>query len=381
MPASVYRTHRKLGGRAAQSLRSDRSSDPEFPRECGYTYEDNTMIRFLFAFILATLGGMSGAAGQGLELASGAPERHIVVPGDTLWGIAGKFLKNPWEWPLIWRMNRSEIRNPHRIYPGDVIVLERHADGTPWLRLQSAKLLPQVYAEGIDPGVPPIPPNEIRPFLSEPLIVDKDGLANAARIVALPPDRLFLGRGDRAYVADADPGQRGWQIYRQGKPLVDPESNEILGYQAYYLGTARQVEPGNPATFEILTSKEEIGRGDRLVPLVRPELVPYVPHKPDFAVDGRVISVYGGVDAAGRGSIVAINRGRADGMEIGHVLALERNRTVVERDEHDATVVIPIPPERVGLLFIFRTFQRISYGLVVQAIGTVEVNDFARVPQ
>ncbi|HCV12255.1 MAG TPA: peptidoglycan-binding protein, partial [Candidatus Accumulibacter sp.] len=131
----------------------------------------------------------------------------------------------------------------------------------------------------------------------------------------------------------------------------------------------------------VLTSKEEIGRGDRLLPAVRPPLVPYVPHKPDFAVDGRIISVYGGVDAAGGGSIVAINRGQADGIEIGHVLALERNRTVVERDEYENNVVIAIPPQRIGLLFIFRTFERISYGLVVQAIGTVEVNDFARVPQ
>ncbi|HAY26589.1 MAG TPA: peptidoglycan-binding protein, partial [Candidatus Accumulibacter sp.] len=208
------------------------------------------MIRFLFAFLLATLAAVSSAAAQDLELASGAPERHIVVPGDTLWGISGKFLKNPWEWPLIWRMNRAEIRNPHLIYPGDVIVLERHADGKPWLRLESAKLLPRIYAEGIEQGVPPIPPNQIRPFLSEPLIVDKNGLERAARIVALPPDRIFLSSGDRAYVADADPKQRGWQIYRKGQELWDPDNKEVLGYQAYYLGTARCDFPGGDARSE-----------------------------------------------------------------------------------------------------------------------------------
>jgi hypothetical protein len=196
-------------------------------------------------------------------------------------------------------------------------------------------MVPQIHVETMAQGIPAIPPNVIRPFLSDPLIVEAHSLDSAARIIATPNDRVYIGNGDLAYVANADPAKLDWQVYRNGKPLLDPESGEILGYEAFYLGTARQIEAGNPATFEVVTMKQEIGRGDRLVPAIRPPLVAYVPHRPDFLVDGRVISVYGGVDAAGRGSIVSINRGTQDGIEIGHVLVLERNRTVIERDEHD----------------------------------------------
>lgn len=368
--------------RLGQALVWDMPLNREFhPRVTDSSYEDNTMLRIISAFLLAMVSTLCSAAGEELVLAQGAPQRHVVLPGDTLWGISGKFLKHPWQWPEIWRMNRDEVKNPHRIYPGDVIVLDRDADGKARLRLQrAARLVPQIYSETIEEGIPAIPPNVIRPFLSDPLIVEAHSLDSAARIVATAQDRVFLGNGDLAYVADADPAQRAWQIYRNGKALHDPESNRILGYEAFYLGTARQIEPGNPATFEVVTARQEIGRGDRLLPAVRPPLVAYAPHRPDFAVDGRVVSVYGGVDAAGRGSIVSINRGSENGIEIGHVLALERNRTVIARDEADRKVAIRVPSERIGLVFVFRTFERISYGLIVQSEGTVEVNDFARTP-
>ena len=359
-------------------------TDPQRPKfhpamyDC--SYEDNTMIRIISAFILAMASALCAAAGQELQLADGAPASHVVVPGDTLWGISGRFLKEPWRWPEIWRMNREQIRNPHRINPGEVIDLERDPQGNPMLRLQDARLEPQVHAELIDQAIPAIPPNVIRPFLSAPLIVEAHALDRAPRIVATAVDRVFLGNGDLAYVADADPARLDWQIYRNGKPLHDPESGEILGYEAFYLGTARQIERGNPATFEMVTVTQEVGYGDRLLPAISPPLIAYVPHRPDFAVNGRVISVYGGVDVAGRGSIVSINRGSTDGIEIGHVLALERNRVVSGRDEMDGKATVSIPPQRIGLLFVFRIFDRISYGLVVQSEGTVDINDFARTP-
>ncbi|EXI87254.1 MAG: LysM domain protein [Candidatus Accumulibacter regalis] len=344
------------------------------------SYEDNMMIRIISAFILATVSALCLAAGQAPLLAESAPTRHVVVPGDTLWGISGTFLKEPWRWPEIWRMNRQEVRNPHLIYPGDVIVLDRDAQGNAFLRLQSARLEPQIHSEMNEEAIPAIPPNVIRPFLSDPLIVEANALDAAARIVATQLDRVFLGNGDLAYVTNADPAHRDWKIYRNGKPLRDPESNDILGYEAFYLGTAKQLQPGNPATFEVRSATQEVGFGDRLLPATPPPLIAYVPHKPDFAVDGRVISVYGGVDAAGRGSIISINRGTSDGIEIGHVLALERNRVIHERDEQGDKAVVDIPPSRIGLLFVFRTFERISYGLVVQSEGTVDINDFVRTP-
>ena len=338
------------------------------------------MIRIISALILATAAALCSAAGQELQLADNAPTRHIVVPGDTLWGISGKFLKEPWRWPEIWRMNREQIKNPHRIYPGDVIVLDRDADGQPRLSTQSARLRPQIYSEQLSKAIPSIPPNAIDPFLSAPLIVEADGLDKAARIIATQQDRVFLANGDLAYVVNADPATEMWQVYRKGRPLPDPETKEILGYEAFYLGTARQTEPGDPATFEIITLKEEIGRGDRLLPAVPPTLVNYVPHKPEQNIDGRLMSVYGGVNEAGRFSIVSLNKGTLDGVEIGHVLALQRNRVIVQRDEEGRKESVKVPEERYGLIFVFRTFDRISYALVMQSKGSVVVNDHARTP-
>lgn len=339
------------------------------------------MIRFLSAFLLVTASLLCSAAGQPIQLADGAPARHIVLPGDTLWGLSSKFLKDPWRWPDIWRMNRSEVANPHRIYPGDVILLDRDGQGAPRLRLQrDAKLVPQIHVERTEEAIPTIAPNVIRPFLSEPLIIEANGLDSAARIVATQEGRVFLGPTDRAYVGNADPKVDLWHVYRNGNPLHDPETRDVLGYEAFYLGTAQQLQPGEPAVFEILSAKQEINRGDRLLPLVRPELMAYVPHKPEKNIDGRVLSVYGGVGVGGFGSVVAISRGKADGLEVGHVLSLLRNRVLEQRDDQDRREQVVVPAHRQGLLFVFRIFERISYGLIVQADGTVEVNDFARSP-
>lgn len=339
------------------------------------------MIRFLSVFLLATVSLLCHAAGQPIQLADGAPTRHIVLPGDTLWGLSSKFLKDPWRWPDVWRMNRSEVVNPHRIYPGDVILLDRDGEGNPRLRLQrDVKLVPQIHVDKNEKAISSIAPNVIRPFLSEPLIIEANGLDAAPRIVATQEGRVFLGPIDRAYVENADPAVGVWHVYRNGKPLHDPETGDVLGYEAFYLGTAQQLQPGKPATIEILSAKQEITRDDRMVPLVRPELVAYVPHKPEVNIDGRVLSVYGGVGVGGFGSVISINRGKADGLEVGHVLSLQRNRVIEQRDEQDRREQVVVPPHRQGLLFVFRTFERISYGLIVQADGTVEVNDFARTP-
>jgi len=338
------------------------------------------MKRFLSALLLSLACSLCLAGEAPLPLADNPPARHVVVPGDTLWGISGKFLKQPWRWPELWRLNREQIRNPHRIYPGDIIVLERDSDGTPRLRLLSARAEPRIYDEQLRQPIPSIPPNVINPFLSAPLVVAAGELDTAPRIVATQQDRVFLATGDQAYVEGADADVDMWQIYRRGRPLLDPETRETLGFEAFYLGTARQIEPGSPAIFEIVTFKEEIGRGDRLLPATPPPLINYVPHKPDQAVEGRVISIYGGVNEAGRFSIIALNKGLQDGLEIGHVLSLQRNRIVVQRDDEGRKERVKVPEERYGLAFVFRTFDRISYALVLQSNGPVTVNDYLRTP-
>ncbi len=338
------------------------------------------MIRLFSVLFLAAVTTWTHAAEEPLKLASSAPERYVVVRGDTLWDISAKFLSQPWHWPEIWRMNKGQIKNPHRIYPGDVIVLGRDASGSPLLRLES-NVRPQVYSEQLTQAIPPIPPNVIEPFISAPLIIEEGGLDAAAKIVATQEDRVFLGKGDTAYVTNADPSQKNWTVFRRGEPLYDPENPQrILGYEAFHLGSATQVRPGDPAIFEIVTAKQEIGANDRLIPALRPQLVDYVPHKPTSDIAGRVVSVYGGVGTGGRLSIVSLNRGSADGVEIGHVVALEKNRTVAQRDENDQKTSVVIPAVRYGLAFVFRTFDQISYALVVQSDGTVEVNDFISTP-
>ncbi|MCL2829610.1 MAG: LysM peptidoglycan-binding domain-containing protein [Betaproteobacteria bacterium] len=316
-----------------------------------------------------------------VTLAPNAPRQYTVQRGDTLWGIAEKFLQQPWRWPEIWHMNNAQIKNPHRIYPGDIINIQFDPQGNPQLNLVR-KLEPRAHARPLQESIPSIPPNVLEPFTSEPLIVDADSLDDAPHIVATQEDRVFLGGGDRAYVVGAGrfPDQELWQIYRPAKPVRDPQTDEILGYEAYFLGTLRQIEPGDPAVFEVATAKEEINRGDRLLPAIQPRLISYAPHAPGVDVNSRIVSIYGGVTEAGRLSVVILNRGEADGLEVGHVLALWRNRAVTIHNQDSAPETVTLPPERYGLVFVFRVFDRLSYGLVVQSSGSVQMNDFARTP-
>jgi nucleoid-associated protein YgaU len=348
------------------------------------------MTRIISALLLALATSFAFAADPAqptpIQIADNAPERHIVVPGDTLWGISAKFLKEPWRWPEVWRMNSEQIKNPHRIYPGDVIVLDRDASGNPRLSLAGKsknKLEPTVYSEQVTQTIPSIPPNVIEPFISEPLIVDDVTVNNGARIVAMQEERVYLGPGDKAFVSGASdrPNQELWQIYRPGKEILDPETKELLGYEAFYLGTATQQQPGEPGVFEVRTVKQEVGRGSRLLPAALPQLVNYAPHKPEVEINARILSVYGGVGAAGRGSIITLNRGTQAGVNVGQVLAIYRNRTDTFRNEiTDIKETVVLPDERYGLVFVFRTFERISYALVLNSNGAANLDDFLRNP-
>ena len=344
------------------------------------------MLRIFFVCLLAVCNALSAVSANAADtppkLALAAPSHYVVVPGDTLWDISARFLQEPWRWPEIWRMNRDQVKNPDRIYPGDVIVVDRDTSGHPFLRLESRRS-PQIYTETLSEAIQPIPPNVIDPFIATPMFVEQNALQSVPRIVATQEGRVFLGKGDTAYVEDADPEQKEWQVFRNGRPVYDPETPDarrIIGYEAFHLGMATQETPGEPAIFRIDSAKQEIGYGDRLVPATRPELIDYVPHAPEQPISGRVVSVYGGIGTGGHLSIILINRGSGDGLEIGHVLALERNRVVVQRDENDRQHRVTIPPLRFGLVFVFRTFDRAAYALAVQADGTIEVNDFIRTP-
>ncbi|MBL8384185.1 MAG: LysM peptidoglycan-binding domain-containing protein [Burkholderiales bacterium] len=323
------------------------------------------------------------AQAQAPRLADNAPDRHVVVPGDTLWGIAAKFLKDPYRWPDVWEPNRDRIKNPHRIYPGDVIVLDR-SGAMPKLKLATVKVVPRTRIEQTSAAIPSIPANIIEPFLTQPLVVEEGGLANAPKIIATQEGRVYLGRGDLAYATgNVDDKVATWSVYRPGSALVDPVTKETLGYEALFLGTARLERKTVPTTLRIIDSKQEIGTGDRLTPTPRPDVIEYAPRAPKNAVDARVLSMVGGVRETGSNRIIALSKGKRDGVEEGHVLALySYGAEVLDRtsiyDRNAPTV--RLPDERNGLVFVFRVFDRVSYGLVMSAERPVKVGDVAQKP-
>lgn len=278
----------------------------------------------------------SVATADDIKLQDTHPQQHVVVKGDTLWGISAKFLKDPWLWPQLWQMNREQIKNPHLIYPGDVVVLDLEG-GSPRLRLikgeQTIKLSPRVRAEAHETqATPSIPMSAIGPFLTKPLIIEEDGLDHTPYIVGTDESRVIMGRGDRVYAANAkDSNIKDWSIFRKGKMLTDPDNEQPLGYEAEYVGEARTLDhhADNLMSLEITRSVHEIRRDDRLLPSISNSEIAYVPHAPEQAISGRIVSAYGAITDTGKYGTVLINKGSKDGLEVGHVLAVyNKGRTV-----------------------------------------------------
>lgn len=352
---------------------------------------------YLLTFLLAALAfpsvlvswpARSQEPREPVRLQVDAPERYIVERGDTLWNIAGKFLKEPWRWQEIWRLNQDQIRNPHRIYPGDVIVLNRQTTPPQLSVLNTIKLSPQIRSEPLPPdAIPAIPPNAIEPFLSEALVIEQEGLAKAPRIVATQESRVNLGPGGLAYVVGLGSNPLpAWQIFRPGRALVDPDTQRTLGYEAFLVGTGRIVRSGDPATMTIITAKQEISSGDRLVAVTAPVLNQYAPRAPSKEIRGRIISLFGGLpnSEGGRNQIVSLNRGARDGLEMGHVLGLSRAGPSVPDPastlSRDLAPIIQLPEERYGLVFVFRTFDRVSYALIMDSSRQVTPGDIVGTP-
>jgi hypothetical protein len=348
--------------------------------------------------------------GNVLQLQADAPDQYVVQKGDTLWKISGKFLREPWRWPQLWRLNKGQIKDPHLIYPGNLVRLDRSSANGP--RLSIERLSPRIRSEtlGVE-AIPTIPLKAIEPYLAAPLVIERNGLDHAPRIVATQEGRFNIGTGSRAYVSGLGGTETLWQVYRPGVALIDPETNETLGHEAIFLGTARLTNAGEPATVQILSAKREIGEGDRLIVAPQPQLFAFAPHAPEGAVRGRIVSVYDGrtdartdyyrsgastvsrsneyklKDETGTLSIVTINRGLKQGLEPGHVMAIYRSSTI-ERDRSVGPFYmgdrrpapVKLPEERYGLLMVFRAFENISYALTLQAERPVEVGDVVTKP-
>jgi hypothetical protein len=331
------------------------------------------------------------------ELAPGAPDAHTVQRGDTLWSISALFLRSPWRWPELWGMNLEQVRNPHLIFPGQVLVLERGADGRARLRMGQAvsppgqaptntvRLSPRVRAELLDNGaIAAIPLSVIGPFLAEAAVFEGNELDGAPRVVAAQEGRVMMSRGELAYVRGDLGGARDFRLFRELRPLADPATREILGWEGRFVGTAELLRTGGagtgaavvPDTFTITSTRLEVNVGDRLSPVPQQEIAAFVPRAPASPVQGQIVAIYGDGLQAGQNQVVAINRGRRDALEAGHVLALWRaGRGATDATRPGVRTPMRLPDERHGTLFVFRVFERVSYALIVSVQDPVQAGD------
>jgi hypothetical protein len=400
------------------------------------------MRKLLSTLILSALALSAPSWADVLEIQENAPDKYVVVKGDTLWGISGKFLKKPWRWPEIWQLNKESIKDPHWIYPGDIIVLDRSGE-QPKLSLikgeghglATVKLSPTLREEKIESGaIPTIPISAIHAFLSEPRVVSAGAMDAAPFILGSNDERVIFAKGDNAFATGGPAGVTRWNILRPGKELKDPETGEVLGYEVEYVGDARTVSPGAPQKILITRTAQEALAKDKLVAAVDSDVFEYMPRAPETNVTGRIISAYGGVSDTGRHQTVVINRGSTHGLAPGHVLAIyttgntvelsgaelekmtwlaSRNSSVPEggawlysdvrclKDEnskltYDQTAElkavtrvgcleedesnVKLPDARTGLAMVYRVFDKVSYALVMESEGPVYLLDTVKNP-
>lgn len=350
------------------------------------------------------------------DLLPNAPDTYIAKRGDTLWAISGVFLKTPWRWPELWGMNLEDIKNPHRIYPGQQLYLDK-SNGRATLRTRQAgaddgppteavRVSPRTRFESLaDASIRTLAAHVIEPFLAEPMIVGAAAFAVAPRIVAAQEGRVLLSRGDRAYargeytdgtsgkiLSDAKGQPLDYRVFRNATALKDPTTGAILGYEAQFVGKAELVRGEStqqvqnkdgktsfeivPATIDIVVAKEEMRVGDRLIAEPERTSQSYVPHAPDMPMTGQIVSVYGSaVRFASENQVVVINKGSKDGIERGHVMAILKDGERLTDRTDTSRPQIKLPNERNGLLMVFRTFEQLSYALVLQITDGVKVGD------
>jgi hypothetical protein len=332
-----------------------------------------------FIVIVVSLLSIQIACASELKLRSDTSGRYVVQEGDTLWGISSYFLEDPWRWPEIWHTN-TFIDNPHLIYPGDALIMTS-IDGLPALKLLrrqnlvETKVNPTVRASKLPEAITTIPPNIIRPFLTQPLIVGKEELEKSGYVVIGVDDNILLGEGNEFYARGlSKPTAKVYQGYRLGEHLVHPITQEYLGTQAIYLGDAGVLRDADISKLRVTKSAQEMRPTDRLLPIDEDLAEPYFqPHTPAEDVLGYIINSPGNVSEVGPLQVVVVSLGEANGMEEGHVLRIK-----YRREPHRDPVTnefIDLPEEESGLLMLFRIFNRVSYGLVLNATRAIHLND------
>ena len=367
-------------------------------------------LRYLTSLLVsfAAMVAVAQAPTPPIQIQLNAPDSHVVVRGDTLWGISGKFLKQPWRWPDIWRLNRDQIKNPHWIYPGRIVYLDRNAVGGPRLSMTPpgsigvgdrpiVRIGPQIRAEAREAAaIPSILPSDIEPFMLRNMVIGAETLDDAPQIVKSVGGRVAFANKDSIYVVGVKPEMgKVFQMFRKGRELRDPSITarpwyrwrhneadpQIVGYEATYLGDATLQREGEVARFEIVRAIQEIQVGDYLIPAPPAETMAYVPRAPDQQIEAQVMTLPNGISEAGKTSVITLNRGKLHGLEVGHVLAVYKpsepfaNPRYKEpflnyvpgwpRQVAAESKTLEIPEERIGLVFVFRVFDNISYGMVM----------------
>jgi len=326
-------------------------------------------------------------------LAPNAPESYTVKRGDTLWGIAKVFLRDPWYWPEIWQVNQ-QIQNPHLIYPGDTLRLV-YIDGQPRVTLQrgtmergdNARVVPRVRSQPLESAVTTIPYETVAAFMSKPSVLDKDQIKQAPYVFAFRDSHVAVSDGDtmyaRGFSKNAELGTH-YNVIRVGDPLRDPDDNHIVGYDGIYTGAGRVTRTGDPVTFIMTESTRETEPGDKLFSGGVDVPLDFIPSAPRVKVSGRIMAVSDGVTLIGQYTVVVINRGTRDGLSPGNVLAVFDVGGVVQDKQRHGFLnevsqfggkKVRIPDERSGTFMVFKTFDKMSYGLIMEAKNVIRVAD------
>ena len=346
------------------------------------------LIQKITALILGLLCSSWVLTAGSVELNPSHPERYTVVKGDTLWDISAKFLHAPWLWPEVWHVN-PQIENPHLIYPGDQILLS-YRDGKPILTLQRGrpiaqdnKLSPEVRVSALETAIPTIPIDAIAQFLTRPYVLQQGELDSAPYVVHFLDDHIVGGAGISLYARSIEqPQPNHYAVVRPGKPYQDPETDEVLGYQATYVGNADLLRTGDPAKLLITSSEIEAVIGDRLVEVDEANpMVNFQPHAPKAMVQGRIISVLNGVSQIGQYNVVVLNKGARDGIEPGHVLEIMQGGHEIRDVVLGRGAKVTLPLEDAGHLMVFRSFERVSFALIMDATKPLHVHDWVRTPE
>jgi LysM repeat protein len=324
---------------------------------------------------------------KGIPLADNAPESYVVKRGDTLWGIAKVFLRDPWFWPEIWQVN-PQVHNPHLIYPGDTLRLV-FIDGQPQIVLQrgdTARVEPRVRSQPLDSAITTIPYATVAAFMSKPTVLDRDQIKAAPYVLATRDLHVIMSEGDTVYARGfTSPAELGthYNVIRVGDPLIDPDDNRVLGYDGIFTGSGHVTRQGDPTTLIMTESARESRAGDKLIAGGVDVPLDFIPSAPRIKTNGRIIAVSNGVSIIGQYEVVVVNRGARDGLAPGNVLGVFDTGPIVPDTDKKGffnldklgAQKVGLPSERTGTFMVFKTFDNISYGLIMEATNLIRVGD------